>query len=102
MYQFSLVLVVIALVVVGLNISNQGINSLTRASRGPIVGCKVEDQLINVFALGEKYSYAKEDLWHKLSWAGEQVVVFMHSVKDYLVRIWIVSRALILFLGLIL
>lgn len=58
-FKITLVLVLFCLVVMGLNISNKGINELTMQNRGPVLGLNIDidKKLIKLHLLGETFNY---------------------------------------------
>jgi hypothetical protein len=80
-YRFLLVLTIVILVILGLNTSNQGINSLTLEARKPVIGWQYQGDNFNIFALGETHSYDKKEaekniilIWQQVK-AGTQTTV---------------------------
>ncbi len=96
LYRSTLVLVVIILIVLGLNTSNQGTNSLTAEDRKPVIGFKIEKQNINIFALGEQYTYSRQDLIKETSNGLQDAKELLNSFIDYLKKIWTIFRVLFL------
>ncbi len=73
--------------IMGLNISNQGINSLTLDARKPILGLQAHGDRINVFALGETHSYDQNEAKQYIALADQQVKNSARVVKNYVLRI---------------
>ncbi|MDD4801941.1 MAG: hypothetical protein PHF24_03210 [Syntrophomonas sp.] len=71
---YLLVVTVLLLVIMGLNISNQGINSLTLENRNPIIGWQDKGDEFNIFAMGEAHSYDKREV-------REDVISFWQQIK---------------------
>jgi hypothetical protein len=65
--RLALVLTLVILISLGLNTSNQAINSLTMDTRKPVIGCVLEDGSVSIFALGEEYKYNQDNLPPALS-----------------------------------
>jgi len=75
------------LVILGLNISNQGMNSLTMQSRLPVVGLQTQGESISIFTLGESHSYAKQAIASELIQAKDRVRSFGQVISNYVLRI---------------
>ncbi|NLB88846.1 MAG: hypothetical protein GX790_06415, partial [Syntrophomonadaceae bacterium] len=56
------VAILLLLVVCGLNISNQAINSLTMENRGPVFAINLDESNISIHLLGENHLYPKDKL----------------------------------------
>lgn len=91
-----LIMAVIILVILGLNTSSQGISSLTAEERKPVIGWQIENQQVNVFALGQEYRISSQDIsqagegaWHD---ARQQCSIFV----NYLKKIWTIFNVLFL------
>ncbi len=61
MYQSLLVLAVLMLMILGLNTSNQGINSLTLDAAKPVLGWYNQGDNLHIFTLGQTHSYDKRE-----------------------------------------
>jgi hypothetical protein len=62
--KYALVLTICLLVVMGLNVTNQGINSLTMENRKPILSLEIKEKDLYIFALGNQHEYSA-DFWSK-------------------------------------
>lgn len=95
-YHSLIVLLVVVLIFFGLNISNQAVNSLTQESQKPLIGFKMEEESINIIALGEQYNYSRQEL----SQENEKIIngyqEILKSVLDYLKKIWTIFRVVFL------
>jgi len=96
LYRPLLVFIVLILIVLGLNTSNQGTNSLTAESRKPVLGFHIEKQNINIFALGEQYTYSKQEICQESSGAIQDVKTVFNALVNYLKKIWTIFRVLFL------
>lgn len=97
-YRISLVLGVIILTVVGLNISNQGMNSLTADNKKPVLGCQVTVEEIDIFIMGQNYSMDRQEI---ASWALDlrhQAQQYVRTVAQYLDVILKVIKNMIAYL----
>lgn len=61
-YQVLMTIVVLLLVVLGLNISNQGVNKLTLDQRGAVLACGLTRDDICLQVLGHEYAYPRDKL----------------------------------------
>jgi len=95
-YRSIMILLVIMLIILGLNTSNQATNSLTSESEKPLIGFNVEKENINIFALGEQYSYSRQELSRESSGVLNDVQTMLKSIRDYLKKIWTIFRVIFL------
>lgn len=91
-----LILVVIILIIAGLNTSNQGNNALTAETRQSVFSIKIVDKNLEVVALGEKYSYSDRELVEANQLVRNETQNLLHSVSDYLKKIWTIFRVLVI------
>lgn len=87
-----MVVLILALVIAGLNISNEGINQLTGKERKAIASVNYGPKNLSLQWLGQEYTYPRERL-HELS---DILQVQLEGVPDYLSRIGRISSVLIL------
>lgn len=87
----------IFLVIMGLNTSNQGINSLTREERQAVLNLDYQQGDIRVDALGNSYNYSLDKLGTDLKSAGNKTRELFYDTTDYLKRIWIIFDAVFLY-----
>ncbi len=87
LYRTSLVLGILMLVIFGLNISNQGMNSLTMQNRKPVVGLQNQGNTVSVFTLGESHSYGKQEAVSKIIQARNKVWNFGQVTGDHILRV---------------
>jgi len=91
-----LIMGLIILVILGLNTSNKGISSLTAEERKPVIGLQIENQQIQVLALGQEYSLSHRDI----SQASQDVLQDVRhqgcACVDYLKKIWTIFDVLFL------
>ncbi len=86
LYRSLLVLTILILVILGLNTSNQGINSLTLDARKPVIGWQAQGDKLNIFALGETHSYDKQEAREDIVLIWQQVKTGAQATGDYLLR----------------
>lgn len=86
-YRVLMVLGILMLTIMGLNTSNQGINSLTLQNRSPILGWDDQGSAVSVFTLGESHSYGKQELVTTIIQAGNRVCNYAREVVGYIIRI---------------
>lgn len=60
--QFVMIIGLFVLVILGLNLSNQGINHLTMDQRGAILALGLKQRDIDLQVLGRNYSYSRDKL----------------------------------------
>lgn len=96
LYRPVLVLVVIILIIAGLNTSNQGTNSLTAEARKPVFSLKIENKNLSVIALGEQYTYSRQDFIRDSSGAKHEAETLLRSAGSYFKKIWKIFRVLVL------
>jgi len=87
LYRTSLVLGILMLVIFGLNISNQGMNSLTMQNRKPVVGLQNQDNTVSVFTLGESHSYDKQEAVSKIIQARNHLGIYTQAASDHILRV---------------
>ncbi len=95
--QLFIIAGLICLVIMGLNISNQGINSLTREERQAVLNLDYNQGDIRVDALGNSYNYSLDRLGIDLQSAGNKTRGLFYDTIDYLKRIWIIFEAVFLY-----
>ncbi len=84
-YRFLIVIILVLLVIIGLNTSNNGINRLTQEHRGPVLGVKLQHNQVMLQFLSRDYSVGERiEYYHKL-WR-EQVHYLREEGKDCLNR----------------
>jgi len=97
LYRSLLVLAVIILMILGLNISNQGINSLTMESRKPVMGVQTQGNNISIFTMGQTHSYGKQEIVRHIVVSTERVQIFAQAASDYMLRIVRIFKVLLFF-----
>lgn len=95
-YRFLATLLVVVLVVLGLNASHQGTSSLTLENQKPLVGFTIEKESVNIFALGEQYSYSGEEISQDSSSFINKIKQMFWAVVKYLKKIWTIFRVIFL------
>ncbi len=96
MYQLFLVIALICLVVMGLNISNQGINHLTMQNKGPVIGLNVDNKNISLQFLSEKYSYSGDKIVDMQLPLLQESKELVHRGTSYISSIWTIFEAIYL------
>jgi hypothetical protein len=86
----------ILLVIMGLNTSNQGINSLTRNEGQAVFNLDYNEGDIRVHALGNSYNYSLDRLGTDLQLVGNKARELPNDITNYLKRIWIIFDAVFL------
>lgn len=94
--RFLLVIAVVMLVIWGLNISGQGIDSLTAEESKPVIGWQVENKQVSVFALGEEYCIDCQDISWLESTAAQYIRQQCGEFCTYLQKIWTIFSVLFL------
>lgn len=95
LYRSLLVLAILFLIILGLNTSNQGINSLTMEARKPVIGLQTQGNNISIFALGETHSYGKQEIKADIMLALQKVKTAARVTLDYLLRIVRIFKVLV-------
>ena len=95
LYRSLLVLAVIILMILGLNISNQGINSLTMESRKPLMGIQTQGNNISVFTMGETHSYGKQEIVRHIIVSTKRVQIYAQAANNYMLRIVRIAKVLL-------
>ncbi len=96
-YRISLVLGVIILTVVGLNISNQGMNSLTADNKKPVLGCQVTVEEIDIFIMGQNYSMDRQKIAGLALDLGNQMRQYVRTAVQFLEMILNVLKNMIVY-----
>ena len=91
-----LIMGLIILVILGLNTSNQGISSLTAEERKPVIGWQIENQQIQVIALGQEYSLSRRDISQASQGLLQDAKQQRCACVDYLKKIWTIFNVLFL------
>jgi len=91
-YQLLLLTGLVALVIMGLNTSNQGINNLTRQERQAVFDVDYSSDKLKVEALGNSHEYT----WD-MPRIKQQSQTLMYECIDYLKRIWNIFDAVFLY-----
>jgi len=86
-YRFLLVLMLVILIISGLNICNQGMNSLTLENRQPVLALLARDDEVKIFTLGQTHTYSKQEMSTDMAVARQQLEKSRHAVSNYLQRI---------------
>lgn len=91
-YQLLILTGLVALVIMGLNTSNQGINHLTRQERQAVFDVDYSRDTIKVEALGNSHEYS----WD-MPRVKQQSRTLINECIDYLKRIWNIFDAVFLY-----
>lgn len=97
LHQLFIIAGLIFLVIMGLNTSNQGINSLTRDEHQAVFNLDYKQGEIRVDALGNSYNYSLDRLGTDLHLLGNKSRELFNNTIDYLKRIWIIFNAVFLY-----
>lgn len=89
--RWGLVILILALVITGLNISNEGMNQLTGEQRKEITAVDYGPEHISFLWLGQEYNYPRENL-HKIP---DNLRERLQNIPSYLTRIGRISNVLI-------
>ncbi len=95
-YRPIMILLLIMLIILGLNTSNQAVNSLTRENPKPLIGFNIEQDNINIFAMGEQYSYSRQELSEESDGILHEAGEIFNSISDYCKKIWKIFRVIFL------
>lgn len=95
-FSSLMVLAVIILIILGLNTSSQGISSLTAEDKKPVVGLKIENQKIDVIALGEQHDISRQDIIQAGYGTLHELQLQCESLFHYLKKIWKIFEVLFL------
>jgi len=85
-FQLVMVLALIFIIIMGLNISNQGINELTMADRAPVVGLDFDDGSIDLKFLGENYGFSRDEFINESYLFWEKGLLLIEKGIGYLTR----------------
>lgn len=96
-YQLLMLGGLILLVIMGLNTSNQGVNSLTREEGQAVFNLDYNEGDIRVDALGNSYNYSLDRLGTDVYRIGNKAREFPTDITNYLKRIWIIFDAVFLY-----
>ncbi|MDD2372911.1 MAG: hypothetical protein WC109_10210 [Syntrophomonadaceae bacterium] len=97
LHQLLILAGLIFLVIIGLNTSNQGINSLTRDERQAVLDLDYNQGEIRVDALGNSYDYSLDRLGSNVYRIGNKARELPTDITNYLKRIWIIFDAVFLY-----
>lgn len=76
-----LVFLLLWLVVLGLNVSNQGINQLSGERRGPVINIELHDWVLHWDWLGQGHDYQLARIKGDMQVLGERLYKYLHDVK---------------------
>ena len=92
-YQITILAVVLVLVILGLNTSNQGVNRLTMENRSAVLAFSLKPNSICLELLGQDYDYPRDSLsWQRFKQRAEELY---HQGKKYPAQIRAVFEALL-------
>jgi len=75
------VLLLLWLVALGLNISNQGINQLSGETRGPVINIGLHNQVLHWDWLGQGHDYQLAGIKGDVKVLGERLCKYLHGVR---------------------
>lgn len=87
-----MVIIVVILVIMGLNLSNHGINQLTMENRGAVLDIKLDKGDIVFTALGKDYVYERGKVELK-----KEIYELKVGVEKYFYKIWRIFNAVFLY-----
>ena len=96
MYRSLVVLAVIILIIMGLNTSSQGTSSLTAEAKKPVVGLQIENQKINIYAMGEQYRFSPQEISRASYGLFHNAHLQFNALVSYMKQIWTIFRVLFL------
>ena len=91
-YQLFFVGLVLTLVILGLNISNEAINQLTVSQRPPIIDLQASSSQLVFHIAGQQYDLDAD----KLGQAGPVMASLFDRVVEYLHKIWRIFQVVFL------
>ncbi|MDD3268920.1 MAG: hypothetical protein PHX14_06320 [Syntrophomonadaceae bacterium] len=94
-YQLLLVMVLASLVMMGLNVSNQGISRLTNENRGQVIGVSFNNDAIELKVLSKDYVYKVEKLRDEEREIAAELEKLGGQSQEYLLRIWKIFIAIV-------
>lgn len=75
-----MVFLLLWLVVLGLNISNRGINQLSGETRGPVINIELHNRVLHWDWLGQGYDYPLARIKGDVQVLGERICKYLHGV----------------------
>lgn len=81
--RIIMVMLVIILVILGLNVSNRGISTLTMEKRGAVLALGFDKDNIGLQVLGKNYQYPRDRLTQLNNQLKRQVYQLYYQVKRY-------------------
>lgn len=96
-FRLMMLAALVVLVVLGLNISNQGINNLTREERPAVFNLDYNEGDVRVEALGTSYSYSLDRPDHVFSGIKYQSRIVVNGFIEHLKKIWTIFDAVFLY-----
>lgn len=93
-YRVLLVLVLVSLVIMGLNTSNQGISRLTSENRGQVIGVAFNNDAVKLQLCSKDYVYASDKLRDQSKDIAAELKTLGEQAKSYTFRIWRIFKAL--------
>ncbi|MEN6326827.1 MAG: hypothetical protein ABFD18_11555 [Syntrophomonas sp.] len=94
-YQLLMVLVLVSLVIMGLNTSNQGISRLTTENRGQVIGMDFSNEAIKLQVCSKDYIYTSEQLHDQRKDMANELKSLGEQAKSYTFRIWKIFNAIV-------
>lgn len=94
-YRVLLVLVLVGLVIMGLNTSNQGISRLTTENRGQVVGVAFNNDAVKLQLCSKNYVYAGDRLRDQGQDIAAELKTLGEQAKNYTFRIWRIFKAIV-------
>ena len=94
LYQSLLVLAILMLMILGLNTTNKGLNSLTLDAAKPVIGWQNQGDNLNIFTLGQTHSFNKQKAQGDAKLVWQQVKTGAQNSSDQLRHIISVIKML--------
>ncbi len=94
-YQLLMVLVLVSLVIMGLNTSNQGISRLTAENRGQVIGVDFDNEAIKLQVCSKDYIYTIDKLRDQGKDMAAELKSLGEQAKSYTFRIWNIFKAIV-------
>jgi len=83
--HISMVFLLLLLIITGLNVCNQGINSLTEENRKPVLFLQFDPEAdqVSVFTLGQEYNYSRDNWELNKDRIIRTLQDFMEETRDF-------------------
>lgn len=95
LYRYLLVLSLIILVIMGLNISNQGINSLTMKNRQSVFALNIDNEMMYIYTFGESHSTSYKEVLRLKEIIFQHIKSYWHETKIYFDHGWKILKVIV-------